>query len=252
MTCDEARNSLDAYVDGELDLSRQLEMEAHVEGCANCQNEVGQITNFKTLLRSNMPAYLAPPELQSKIRATLQKESRTRHEWFFSYGKQLAYAAALIALGFALSWTWFSVAPRKDNQLVADAISNHARSLMVSHLLDCTSSDQHTVRPWFNGKLDYSPPVPDLAQAGYSLKGGRIDMLDRRAVAAIVYEHGEHVINLFVWPAGDQKIDIDLQSQHGYHYCAGNISGFNYFCISDVSGPDLEAFEDAVREHFNL
>jgi anti-sigma factor RsiW len=118
--------------------------------------------------------------------------------------------------------------------------------------VDCASSDRHTVRPWFNGKLDYSPPVPDLSQAGYTLKGGRIDMLDRRAVAAIVYEHGEHVINLSVWPAGDRKIDIDLQSQRGYNYCAGNISGFNYFCISDMSGSDLEAFEDEVREHLNL
>jgi anti-sigma factor (TIGR02949 family) len=251
MNCDEARNSLDAYVDGELDLSRQSEMEAHLEGCTNCQKEVEQITNLKTLVRSNMPAYQAPPELRSKIRATLRTGSKTRYAWFFLYSKQLAYAAALLALGFALSWTWFSVAPRKDNQLVADAISNHARSLMVSHLLDCISSDQYTVRQWFNGKLDYSPPVPDLYQAGYVLKGGRIDMLDRRAVAAIVYEHGKHVINLFVWPAGKQKIDIDLQSQRGYNYCAGNISGFNYFCISDVSGPDLEAFEDEVREHMN-
>ena len=252
MNCDETKKLLDAYVDGELDLSRELEIETHVEGCAACKIEVEQIADVKTLVRSNMPVYQASPELRSKIRATLRKESKPKHEWFAAYGRQLAYAAALVALGCALSWTWFSVSPHKDSQLVTDAISNHARSLMVSHLVDCASSDQHTVRPWFNGKLDYSPPVPDLAQAGYPLKGGRIDLLDRRPVAAIVYEHGKHVINLFIWPAGDRKIDMDVQSQRGYHFCAGNISGFNYFCISDVSGPDLEAFEDELREHFNL
>jgi mycothiol system anti-sigma-R factor len=252
MNCDEARQWLNAYVDGELDLSRHLEVAAHVESCASCKKEAEQLTNFKSFVRSNMPVYQAPSELRSKIRATLRKESKTRFEWFFAYGRQVAYAAALIAIGCALSWTWFAVAPRKDNQLVFDAISNHARSLMLAHLVDCASADEHTVRPWFSGKLDYSPPVPDLAQAGYALKGARIDMLDGRPVAAIVYEHGKHVINLFVWPAGDRKIDIDVQTQRGYQFCAWNVSGFNFFCVSDGSAADLEAFEDAVREHLNL
>jgi mycothiol system anti-sigma-R factor len=252
MNCDEAGKSLNAYVDGELDLSHQLELETHVDGCTDCKSELEQIANFKALVRSNMPVYQAPPELRSRIRSTLRKESKANYEWFFAYGRQLACAAALVVLGCALSWTWLSLSPRKDNQLITDAISNHARSLMVSHLVDCVSNDEHTVRPWFNGKLDYSPPVPDLAQAGFALKGGRIDILDRRPVAALVYEHGKHVINLFIWPAGDRKIDVNLQSQRGYHFCAGNISGFNYFCISDVNGPDLEAFEDEVREHLNL
>ncbi len=252
MNCDEAGKLLDAYVDGELDLAHQLEFEAHLEGCAACTTAIEQITNFKALVRSNMPVYQAPPELRSKIRASLRSESKPKIAWFVLRGKQLAYAAALVALGCALSWTWFSLSAPKDDRLVADAISDHARSLMVSHLVDCASGDQHTVRPWFNGKLDYSPPVPDLSQAGYPIRGGRIDMLDRRPVAAIVYEHGKHVINLFIWPAGDHKIDMEVRSERGYQFCAGNISGFNYFCISDVTGPDLEAFEDEFREHFNL
>ena len=252
MNCDEARQWLDAYVDGELDLSRHLEMVAHVESCASCIKEAEQLASFKSFVRSNMPVYQAPSELRSKIRATLRKESKTRFEWFFAYGRQVAYAAALIAFGCVLSWTWFAVAPRKDNQLVSDAISNHARSLMLAHLVDWASADQHTVRPWFSGKLDFSPPVPDLAQAGYTLKGGRIDMLDRRLVAAIVYEHGKHVINLFVWPAGDRKIDFDVQTQRGYTFCAWNVAGFNFFCVSDMSAAGLEAFEDEVRDHLNL
>jgi anti-sigma factor RsiW len=252
LNCDEAKKLLDAYVDGELDLSRQLEIEAHLERCAACAPQIEQIAKFKALVRLNMPVYQTPPELQSKIRATFRKQSKTKYEWFAAYGRHIAYAAALVALGCALSWTWFYVAPHEDNRLVADAISNHARSLMVSHLVDCASDDQRIVRPWFNGKLDYSPPVPGLAPAGYTLKGGRIDMLDRSPVAAIVYERGTHVINLFIWPAGDHKIDMDVQSQRGYHFCAGNISGFNYFCISELSGPELEAFEDEVREHFTL
>lgn len=252
MNCDQVRRSLDAYVDDELDLPRRLQMNEHVQRCGTCQKEVKEMSKFKTLVRSNMPAYEAPPELRSKICATLRKESKPRHKWIFTSGRELAYAAVFVASGCVISLTWLSLAPRKENQLVIDAISNHARSLMVSHLIDCASSDPHTVRPWFNGKLDYSPPVPDLAQAGYPLRGGRIDMLDHRPVAAIVYEHGNHIINLFVWPAGERKLEIELQSQRGYHFYAWNISEFNFFCISDVNGPDLEAFEDEVRDHLNL
>ena len=122
---------------------------------------------------------------------------------------------------------------------------------MVSHLIDFASGDQHSVRPWFNGKLDYSPPVPDLTQAGYTLLGGRIDILEQRPVAAIVYQQGKHVINLFVWPATDRRIDLDVQSERGYHFCGWNKARWNFFCISEVSAAGLEQFEDEVREHAN-
>ena len=103
----------------------------------------------------------------------------------------------------------------------------------------------------FTGKLDYSPPVVDLAEADFQLIGGRIDMLDQRPVAAIVYEHGNHLINLFVWPMASRKLDLDVQSDRGYRFCGWNKAGLNYFCISEVSSIALEAFEDQLREQTN-
>jgi len=252
MNCEEARQSLDAYVDGELELTRQLGMETHLAECASCQDAAERITTRSSILRINMPDYKAPPALKSKVRATLRKVDRPNPQWLTDHGWQIAAAAALVVCSCALCWTWLSLSPSKEKGLIAEAISNHSRSLMDSHLVDCASGDQHTVRPWFNGKLDYSPPVPDLTQAGYTLIGGRLDILEERPVAAIVYQHGNHVINLFVWPATDQKIDIDVQSERGYHFCGWNKGRLNFFCISEISAADLETFEDEVREHVNL
>jgi anti-sigma factor RsiW len=252
MNCEEARQSLDAYVDGELEPTRQLVMETHLAECVSCKDAAERITNCSQLVRMNMPAYKAPPELKSKVRAALRKEAKPSFKWFTEHVRQIAYAAALIVLSCALGWTWLLLSPSKDKELIAEAVSNHSRSLMVSHLVDCASGDQHTVRPWFNGKLDYSPPVADLTQAGYTLVGGRVDILEKRPVAAIVYQHGKHVINLFVWPATDRKIDMDVQSERGYHFCGWNKSGLNFLCISEISAADLETFEDEVRENVNL
>ncbi len=252
MNCEEVRQSLDAYVDGELELTRQLAVETHLADCRSCKESADRLTDCSSFVRMNMPAYKAPSDLKSKVRATLRREDKPNFKWFTEYGRQIAYAAALIVLSCALAWSLYSLSKSKDKDLIAEAISSHSRSLMLSHLVDCASGDQQTVRPWFNGKLDFSPPVADLMQAGYTLVGGRIDVLEQRPVAAIVYQHGKHVINLFVWPATDRKIDMDVKSQRGYHFCAWNKAGLNFFCISEISAAELETFEDEVREHVNL
>jgi len=252
MNCDEVRHFLDAYIDGELDLTRQLDVETHLAGCPDCKQAAEQIANFSSLVRTNMEIYKAPRELKSKIRTSLRKESEPKFAWFFEYSRPLAYAVAALVLGFALAWAWLTLSTGKDQDLVAEAISNHARSLMVSHLVDCHSSDRQTVRIGFNGKLDYAPPVADLEQAGYTLVGGRVDILEKRPVAAIVYQRGKQIINLFVWPATRQKIDIDIRSERGYQFCGWNQAGLNYFCVSEISGDDLEKFEDQFRDHLSL
>ena len=252
MNCDEVRRFLDAYVDGELDLTHQLDVETHLTGCPDCQDAADQIANFSSLVRMDMEVYDAPRGLKSKIRTSLRKESEPKFAWFFEYSRPLAYATAVLVLSFALAWAWVTLSPSKDQDLVAEAISNHSRSLMVSHLVDCRSSDLQTVRPWFNGKLDYSPPMVELNQAGYTLVGGRVDILENRPVAAIVYQRGKQIINLFVWPATRRKIDMDVRSERGYQFCGWNQAGLNYLCISEMSGDDLEKFEDQVREHLSL
>ena len=252
MNCEEVRQSLETFADGKLDPKREQEVETHLAGCASCLEAAERITNCSLLDRMNMAVYKAPPELKSKIRATLRKQDQQGVRWFADHRRPLAYAAVLFLLICALAWTQLSLFPSKNKELIAEAIANHSRSLMVSHLVDCASGDRHIVAPWFNGKLDYSPPVADLAQSGYTLVGGRVDILEQRPVAAIVYQHGRYVINLFVWPSTDLKIDMDVQSDRGYHFCGWNRRGLNFFCISEISASDLERFEDEVREHVNL
>jgi anti-sigma factor RsiW len=155
-------------------------------------------------------------------------------------------------VSFAVPWAWKTFSPAKDQALVAQALSNHVRSLIPADLADVNSRDEHTVKAWFTGKLDYSPPVVDLSEAGYTLIGGRIDMLDQRSVAAIVYQHGNYLVNLFVWPVASRKLDLDVQSDRGYRFCGWNKAGLNYLCISEGSAIDLEEFENEVREHTNL
>jgi anti-sigma factor RsiW len=125
--------------------------------------------------------------------------------------------------------------PTKDQELVAQAISNYVRSLIAAHLADVNARDEHTVKPWFTGKLDYSPPVVDLSEAGYTLIGDRIDL-----------------INLFVWPVASRKLDLNVQSDRGYRFCGWNKAGLNYLCISEGSAIALEEFEDEVRERTHL
>src|SRR5580704_3923318 len=192
MNCDEVRRMLHAYLDGELDLTLQLDVKTHLPGCASCKDASEDITKVCSLVRMNAPAYKGPPELKAKIRAALRKESKPRCGWFSQFNLPLAYAAAVAAvlvLSFGLTYTWWTFSPAKDQALVLQAISNHVRSLIATHLTDVNSSDEYTLKAWFTGKLDYSLPIVDLAKAGFPLIGGRIDMLDQRPVAAIVYRH---------------------------------------------------------------
>jgi anti-sigma factor RsiW len=200
----------------------------------------------------NEPFFKAPPELKAKIQAALRKESNPEFHWFSQFSLPLAYAAAFLFVSIAVPWTWRTFSFAKDQALVAQAISNHVRSLIAAHLADVYSSDEHTVKAWFTGKLDYSPQVVDLAERGFPLIGGRIDMVDQRPVAAIVYQHGNHLINLFVWPVASRKIDLDVESDRGYRFCGWNKAGLNYLCISEGGAIALEEFEDEVREHTNL
>jgi anti-sigma factor RsiW len=149
MDCDEVRRILDAYVDGELDLTRQLDVETHLPGCVTCKDAAEDIANFCSLVRMNAPFYKGPPELKAKIRAALRKESKPRFRWFSQFSLPLSYAAAALVLSFGLAWTWRTFSPGNDQEPIAQAIVNHARSLIAVHMVDVASSDQHTVKPWF-------------------------------------------------------------------------------------------------------
>jgi anti-sigma factor RsiW len=248
MDCNETNWLLDAYVDSELELTRQLDVEAHLAACSTCKKAAEAAINFRYLVRMNTPVYKAPPELKATIRAELRKVSKFEIKWISDLRRSLLYATAVLVVSLVFVWVWMATSHGKDQELIAQAISDHSRSLLADHLLDVTSSDQHTVKLWFTGKLDYSPPVADLAEAGYKLVGGRLDILENRPVAAIVYRHRDHFINEYVWPAASRAIDFDVQSHQGYSLCGWNKSELNYLIVSELSQAEMEKFEDQLRD----
>lgn len=248
MDCNEARRLLEACVDGEMELTRQLDLEAHLADCTTCKKGAEVASRLRYSIHMNMPVYKAPPELKAKVQAVLQRMSKSETGWISELRRPILYAAAVLVVCLLSVAAWMATSWDKERALIAQAISNHSHSLLVDHLLDVTDSDQHAVKAWFTGKLGYAPPVADLSESGYKLAGGRLDMLENRPVAAIVYRHQDHVINEFVWPAARRTIDFDVQSHQGYSMCGWNKSGFNYLIVSDLSQADTEKFEDQIRE----
>ena len=154
-------------------------------------------------------------------------------------------AAAAIVL---LALVPFLRGPSTEEFLAREVVSSHVRSLMANHLADVPSSDQHTVKPWFNGKLDFSPPVVDLANQGFALIGGRLDYLNNRPVAALIYQRDKHLINLFIWPSSESSDSgIKSETRQGYHLFHWTRSGMTYWAVSDVEEGQLQEFVQRLQ-----
>ncbi len=240
MNCQHARLLIHGYVDGELDLVGSLEIERHVRGCAEC----AQVYQAQLALRSAIGAgalyHQAPAGLRRRVQASLRGASGSgwprlpRWRWI-----GLAVALAVVAL--AAAWLARGLLPGRDDRLADDVLASHVRALMADHLTDVASSDQHTVKPWFDGKLDFSPDVEDLASQGFPLVGGRLDYLDNRPVAALVYQRRRHFINLFIWPAAVADAAPRDLTRQGYNMVSWSQDGMVYWAVSDVSPDDLRA-----------
>jgi anti-sigma factor RsiW len=248
MDCNEASLILDACVDGELELSRQLEVETHLAVCPACRKSAAKVKNDRESLRMNILVYEAPPELKMSIRAALRKETKPHITWTPRFRKPLLCAIALLVLSLVGGWLWTTASRDKDRELISQAISNHAHSLLVDHVLDVASSDQNTIRPWFTEKLNYSPPIADLSGTAYKLIGGRIDMLEKRPVAAIVYQYEDRLINVFVWPSTDHAIVFEDKSVQGFSVCGWHKAGLNYLIVSKLGSEEMENLEDQIRD----
>ena len=216
MNCDEAQNLLTAHADGELVLPHAGTLEEHLRTCAACRGQLASITELRASLQANADYHAAPAGLSARIAMQLPNdrvpetavESITekpakRPATRIRFGWTWPQMGAAFATVFALAWSaiLFITVPGARESLENELVASHARALMADHALDVASSDRHTVKPWFNGKLDYSPEVIDLSAQGFPLTGGRLDYVAQRPVSALVYQHRQHVINLFVWPA---------------------------------------------------
>lgn len=245
MDHDQTRALLSGRLDGELDPAHDLEVGEHLQGCAECTREYEAARAIRARILGGELRYAAPARLEKRIRASLPREaSRDREEsrvsWWLRRILPIAAPIAVAAL-LVLSLNPGMFSPSADDAIMREVVASHVRSLMVAHLTDVTSSDQHTVKPYFEGKLDFSPPVSDFGAEGFRLVGGRLDYLDQRPVAALIYQHGKHAINVFVWPARDGAEAAEKDSERqGYNLAHFAHGGMNYWVVSNLNRAELE------------
>lgn len=245
MNCRDALDLVHGYIDGELDLVKSLDIEQHLGACPACKVEYDQVRELGSGIRTHAVYHVAPPALRARVASVLPREPGLGARAWGWRGMAAALALfTVLGLGFGLAL----LQPGADERLAREVVAAHVRSLMADHLMDIASSDQHTVKPWIAGKLDFSPPVEDLAAQGYALAGGRLDYLDERGVMALVYRRHGHVINLFVWPQApeaDSGVRSDLRQ--GYNVAHFSRAGMVFWAVSDLNPEEFKAFVGLVR-----
>lgn len=240
MSCELVARHLDSYVDRELDLELAKAVREHVNACVVCRRRVAERESLGRLVQS-APYYQAPDRLWAEVAASAGHQTPLRRLVTWA-----AAAVVVLAVGGGLSL--LQSARGRDTRLVDEVIDGHVRSLMADHLFDVESTDRHTVKPWFLGKLDFSPPVSDLAAIGYPLVGGRLEYLGGHPAAALVYERRRHTINVFVSPereaAADPAIATSVRGFHVHHWVRG---GMSYWAVSDLNDAELSEFVRALQ-----
>jgi anti-sigma factor RsiW len=251
LNCELAQTTIHGYFDGELDAVRSAEFERHLEHCAECQAVLEGIDSLRAQIKQSNLYEHASPELHDRIRKQLAQETgaarvprgQSWRRWFLvpAFGT-FAAAAALIAIML------FVLPSHRQSALTAELIDAHVRSLQPGHLMDVQSTDQHTVKPWFDGKLDFIPPVSDYAAQGFPLVGGRLDVVDGHNVAALVYARRKHYINLFVWPNREKEsISDSAGSRQGYNWVRWQSGDMQFYLVSDAAPADLLELKDLIH-----
>jgi anti-sigma factor RsiW len=249
MNC--SRDLIEAYMDEELDPASRAAVEEHLSSCQACSAVHSRLREQSAGIRSAAPYYRAPAQLQQSVREALERAAATESAATLKSTpwRWMAIAASVLLV---ISVSWNIRRPQSQTaarDLVAqDILSDHIRSLIGTHLLDVPSTDQHTVKPWFNGKLDFAPDVKDFAPLGFPLIGGRLDYLAGRTVAALVYRRRQHVINLFTWPSGASEVDQSRLSRNGYNVVHWTHGAMTCWAVSDVAMTDLEQFRNLYEQ----
>jgi anti-sigma factor RsiW len=236
MTHDDALQLLPGYVDAELDRPIALIVEEHLGVCAECRNDCSVMADMKATVRGDGRYYAAPRSL----RATFLPDSARPPRWWEGL-LDVQWAKPALALGVVAvvsSVITLQLAPAAPVGDTEEIVSNHVRSLMANHLVDVASESKHTVKPWFAGRLDFSPPVEDFAAKGYPLVGGRLEYLDRQPAAALVYRKDQHLINVYVRPGG-RAPGVKEDFQRGFNLISWSDTHFTYAAVSDLNAIEL-------------
>jgi mycothiol system anti-sigma-R factor len=232
--CREVDDRLGAYLDGELEPAASTSVRDHADTCAACRQRLANLESIGRMVR-RAPYYQAPDGLRARLTHARTRSAATPH-WLAWAAAAVVVASLAGSIVFVRSSTRPVRTPNPVDTVAQEVVSSHVRALMGAHLFDVRSTDQHTVKPWFLGKLDFSPPVEDLAPAGFPLVGGRLD-----------HVAGQHPINLYIWPVADRTAPSDIRSIRGFqvrHWIRNDLS---FWAVSDLADAELGEFVRALQ-----
>lgn len=252
MDCLSVRRQIQAYLDQELDLPSMLAIDRHLAECEGCRVALEQLTVLQAGVREHAVRHAAPAALAERIRSQvaaaaprprIAAPTPARPAWL----RQWLQLGAAVAASAMVTWTATTLyyASAQDTLVAEQLFASHARSVLSERLYDVASSDQHTVKPWLSSRLDFSPPVADLAGAGFPLSGGRLDYVNGRRVAVLVYRHRQHWIDLFVWPERTGVLRPGEEAKNGFNMLRWNDSGMAFWAVSDLNPAELKQFAEA-------
>lgn len=244
MRCADMEERIGALADGELVEAEARDVQDHLRSCPSCRAAHERVLALRTAIERHAPPLAAPDRLRAAVRARLESpvfQARRPVAW-----RWLATAAAVVAL---IGGTWQIASTWGAGRALADQVlATHVRSLMPGHLTDVASTDQHTVKPWFNGRLDYSPAVTDFGPQGFPLIGGRLDYVGGRPVAALVYGRRQHLINVLLWPTGSGPAGGPAAlTRQGYHMLHWVGPQYTYWVVSDLASPELRQLAELLQ-----
>jgi len=248
LSCQQTHELIHGFVDREVDLVKSLEVEKHLLSCEACARTYNELRNLQSVVRNSALRFEPPVSLERRLLSSLRQEDESKSKTVSFPWRWVLAGASLLAVAI-LVWVFAAISSKpSDDVLAQEVVSSHVRSLMADHLTDVPSSDQHTVKPWFDGKLDFSPNVKDLTPQGFSLTGGRLDYIGNRPIAALIYQRRQHIINVFVWPSNGTQKNEKASVRQGYNLISWTNVGLTYWAVSDLNLAELQQFAQLLQE----
>jgi anti-sigma factor RsiW len=247
MKCEQGEELINAYLDGELNERRRSELEQHLRSCSACQEELERQRHFRQDVFSQLPRFQAPAELQTKVQAVIRQEERNRSEALAPLRSPWVYVPLGLAAVLLVCFGWVNF--NLERRVGSEAVQAYARAQFVDHFCDIVNPDPKAVQSWLAAKLDYAPPVVLMPDSGYEIRGGRIDKIRDRRVAAVVYRKKQQVVNVFTWPEtqNEKLTEVDTV-RHGNSVCTFNLDKMNFVAVGNISSREMEDFEDQFRD----